>query len=195
MLSLGVFIRDKKYIIQLYLEIDCYITYALNLQMKELVKQWKNKKKRSCINALLIFLQLQLVNVKPLSHQTALWGHCEIRLKISNLPVIACTQCSHSVPTTSPWRSDSVFIAPIMLLRRASSCCSVFKVPFAFIIINLFYDYWYFNQNAMHCIANAYSKYKIYTASLERACGMPTTSTWRSQRPYSAVTAFPQCAV
>jgi len=41
----GFFSRDKKYIIQLYLEIDCAIpTYALNLQMKEWIKQWKDKK-------------------------------------------------------------------------------------------------------------------------------------------------------
>jgi len=83
-----------------------------------------------------------LFRLKPLSHQkevpyrlysvlkpvSALWGHRETRLKISNLPVIVCTgtQSPHSVPTASTQRSHSVFIASMKLLRRASSCCSVF---------------------------------------------------------------------
>ena len=44
--------------------------------------------------------------------------------KMSNLPVIACTQRPHSVPTASTRRSHSVFISSMTLLRRASSCCS-----------------------------------------------------------------------
>jgi len=46
--------------------------------------------------------------------------------KISNLPVIVCTQRPISVPIASAQRSHSVFIASLTLLRRASSCCSVF---------------------------------------------------------------------
>jgi len=64
------------------------------------------------------------------SHCTALWGRRETCLKISNLPVI---QRPHSVPTASLQRpysvhtnSYSVLIASMTLLRRASSCCTVF---------------------------------------------------------------------
>jgi len=45
---------------------------------------------------------------------------------IWKLPVIACTQRPHSVPTTSMRCSHSVFIAPMTLLRLARSCCGVF---------------------------------------------------------------------
>jgi len=78
--------------------------------------------------------------IKPLSHQTALpprlysvlnhvtvlWERREIRLKISNLPVIACTQRPHSVPTAISWRSHSVFTAFMTFSQLESSCCSVF---------------------------------------------------------------------
>ena len=47
--------------------------------------------------------------------------------KISNLPVIACTQRPHSVCTASTRRSHSVFIASMAILRREGSSCSVFR--------------------------------------------------------------------
>ena len=73
-----------------------------------------------------------ICSLKPLSHQTALpqrlysvlnqvtalWERSEIRLKISNLQVIACTQRPHSVPTASSRRSHSVFTARKQLLQR-----------------------------------------------------------------------------
>jgi len=79
-------------------------------------------------------------NVKPLSHQTALpqrlysvlkpcqraVGSPRNTPKTSNLPVVACTQRLHSVPTASTQRSHGVFTASITFSQRASSCCSVF---------------------------------------------------------------------
>jgi len=78
--------------------------------------------------------------VKPLSHQTALpqrlysvlkpcqraVGSPRNTPKISNLPVIACTQRPHSVPSASSRRCHSVFTASMTFSQRASSYCSVF---------------------------------------------------------------------
>ena len=78
--------------------------------------------------------------LKPLSHQTAVpqrlysvlktcqraVGRREIRIEASNLPVIACTQRLHRVTIASTRRSQSVFIASMTLLQRASSRCRVF---------------------------------------------------------------------
>jgi len=44
-------------------------------------------------------------------HSSELWGSREIRIKLSNLPVIVCTQRPHSVPQLSTRRSYSVLIA------------------------------------------------------------------------------------
>jgi len=77
---------------------------------------------------------------KPLSYQTAMpqrlysvlkpcqhvVGSPRDTPKISNLPVIACTQRPHSVPTASTRRSHSVFTASMTFSQLASSCCSVF---------------------------------------------------------------------
>jgi len=82
------------------------------------------------------------VPLKPLSHQTAMpqrlysvlktcqraVGTPRNSLKISNLPVIACTQSPHSVPSAPTRRFHSVFVAPMTLLRHTKSCCSVFTV-------------------------------------------------------------------
>jgi len=79
-------------------------------------------------------------DLNPLSHQTSMPQRLYSVLKpcqlavgsplntplISNLPVIACTQRPHSVPTASTRRSNSVFTASMTFLQRASSCCSVF---------------------------------------------------------------------
>jgi len=70
-----------------------------------------------------------------------------------------------------------------------SSSKFLMTVPLAFIIINTFYDsdYLYHYQNALQT-----PKYKIYTVSLRRARGAPTTHPLRSRRPHSVVTASPQ---
>jgi len=61
--------------------------------------------------------------LKPCQHAV---GSPRNAPKISNLPVIACTQSPHSVPTASTRRSHSVFTASMTFSQRASSCCSVF---------------------------------------------------------------------
>jgi len=83
-------------------------------------------------------MNMQDINVKPLSHQTAMPQRLYSVLKprqravesprntpkISNLSVIACTQRHHSVPTAPTRRSHSVhdvFTACKQLLQRAHS--------------------------------------------------------------------------
>jgi len=60
------------------------------------------------------------------NHVSALWDRRGIRLKISNMSVISCTQRPHSVPSASTQRFHSVFTASMTFSQRASSCCSVF---------------------------------------------------------------------
>ena len=50
-------------------------------------------------------------------------------------------------------------------------------------MFNTFYDY------LLKFIANAYSKFSIHTASLQRARGAVTTRPRRSRRPHSVATA------
>ena len=84
--------------------------------------------------------RIKTSHLKPLSHQTALpqrlysvlkpcqraVGSPRKTPKISNLPVIACTQRPHSVPTAPTQRSHSVFTASMTFSQRASSSRSVF---------------------------------------------------------------------
>jgi len=109
------------------------------------------------------------IGVKSLSHQTAmpqrLYGVLKIcqravgspqnTSKISNLPVIACTQRPHIVPTVFTRRSHSVYIASMALLR----CCSVFKahsqrahsVLTAIIAFKTVFTYFFFILSNLFC--------------------------------------------
>jgi len=89
----------------------------------------------ACIACEFIKHNVQYAWLKPLSHQTTMPQRLYsvlkrirrgIRLKISNLSVIACTQRPHSVQTASTRRSHSVFTASMTFSQCASSCCSVF---------------------------------------------------------------------
>jgi len=110
-------------------------------------------------------------SLKPLSHQTAMRQRlysvlkpCQRAVgsplntpKISNLPVIACTQRPHSVPTASTLRSHSVFTASLTFSQRASSCCSVFTARTR----RAYGAHTAFSRRA-HSVLTAITAFKIY---------------------------------